>query len=220
MPPELVLESSIETQFQKRDGNRSFCLPELNFIDDKAGKPVGINEFIGRRPIAAFGHLSDCTRNAAVDDDVRWRPPWPVCASHRCGTRIRLRPGHAFRSPRQGPRRRGGEQMGCGRHEERLEACLRSKRPSANMSDLGHKRRFERASAVSALPSFATKSVRAPSAGLGQQRPHALQQNRGNSTGKFCYAARSTRTSISFRNVPKSIGLVSSASATYHPWNS
>ena len=31
-------------------------LPELNFIDDKTGKPVGINEHIGRRPIAAFGN--------------------------------------------------------------------------------------------------------------------------------------------------------------------
>ena len=33
-----------------------FRLPEINFIDDKAGKPVGINEYIGRRPIAAFGN--------------------------------------------------------------------------------------------------------------------------------------------------------------------
>ena len=39
---------------------------------------------------------------------------------------------------------------------------------SPSTSPLGHKRRFERASAVSALPPFATKSVRAPSAGLGQ----------------------------------------------------
>jgi hypothetical protein len=31
-------------------------LPEVNFIDDKAGKPVGINQHIGRRPIAAFGN--------------------------------------------------------------------------------------------------------------------------------------------------------------------
>jgi len=31
-------------------------LPEINFIDDKTGKPVGINEHIGRRPIAAFGN--------------------------------------------------------------------------------------------------------------------------------------------------------------------
>jgi hypothetical protein len=28
----------------------------MNFIDDKAGKPIGINEYIGRRPIAAFGN--------------------------------------------------------------------------------------------------------------------------------------------------------------------
>ena len=31
-------------------------LPELNFINDGPGKPVGINEHIGRRPIAAFGN--------------------------------------------------------------------------------------------------------------------------------------------------------------------
>jgi hypothetical protein len=31
-------------------------LPELNFIDDNVGKPVGINQHIGRRPIAAFGN--------------------------------------------------------------------------------------------------------------------------------------------------------------------
>src|SRR2546430_11454744 len=31
-------------------------LPEMNFIDDKTGKPVGINSHIGRRPIAAFGN--------------------------------------------------------------------------------------------------------------------------------------------------------------------
>ena len=31
-------------------------MPEVNFVDDGAGKPVGINEFIGRRPIAAFGN--------------------------------------------------------------------------------------------------------------------------------------------------------------------
>jgi hypothetical protein len=31
-------------------------LPKVHFIDDKAGKPVGINEFIGRRPVAAFGN--------------------------------------------------------------------------------------------------------------------------------------------------------------------
>ena len=31
-------------------------MPEIDFIDDKEGKPVAINKFIGRRPIAAFGN--------------------------------------------------------------------------------------------------------------------------------------------------------------------
>ncbi len=57
VPPEQVVGSSIKTKFQMRDGRPElFRLPEVNFVDDGAGKPVGINEFIGRRPIAAFGN--------------------------------------------------------------------------------------------------------------------------------------------------------------------
>ncbi len=57
IPPEQVIGSSIKTTFELRDGKPALVrLPELNFIDDKAGKPVGINEHIGRRPLAAFGN--------------------------------------------------------------------------------------------------------------------------------------------------------------------
>jgi phosphoserine phosphatase len=57
VPPEQVIGSSIKTRFEMRDGRPTlFRLPEVNFIDDKTGKPVGINEHIGRRPIAAFGN--------------------------------------------------------------------------------------------------------------------------------------------------------------------
>lgn len=57
VPPQQVVGSSIKTKFQMRDGSPTlFRLPDINFIDDKAGKPVGINEAIGRRPIAAFGN--------------------------------------------------------------------------------------------------------------------------------------------------------------------
>ncbi len=57
VPPEQVVGSSIKTQFEMRDGTPTlFRLPQVNFIDDKAGKPVGINAHIGRRPIAAFGN--------------------------------------------------------------------------------------------------------------------------------------------------------------------
>ena len=57
IPPEQVVGSSIKTKFEmRRDRPILFRLPELNFNDDKAGKPVAINEHIGRRPIAAFGN--------------------------------------------------------------------------------------------------------------------------------------------------------------------
>ena len=57
IPPEQVVGSSIKTRYEVRDGEPVIIrLPEMNFIDDKEGKPVGINSHIGRRPIAAFGN--------------------------------------------------------------------------------------------------------------------------------------------------------------------
>ena len=57
IPPEQVIGSSIKTAYEVRDGEPVLMrLPEMNFIDDKEGKPVGINSHIGRRPIAAFGN--------------------------------------------------------------------------------------------------------------------------------------------------------------------
>jgi len=57
IPPEQVIGSSIKTKFELRDGKPVLVrLPEINFIDDKEGKPVAINQHIGRRPIAAFGN--------------------------------------------------------------------------------------------------------------------------------------------------------------------
>jgi phosphoglycolate phosphatase-like HAD superfamily hydrolase len=57
VPPEQVVGSSIKTKWEVRSGKPALVrLPEVNFIDDKTGKPVGINSHIGRRPIAAFGN--------------------------------------------------------------------------------------------------------------------------------------------------------------------
>jgi phosphoserine phosphatase len=57
IPPEQVVGSSIKTRFEMQDGRPVlFRLPEINFIDDKVGKPIGINQYIGRRPLAAFGN--------------------------------------------------------------------------------------------------------------------------------------------------------------------
>jgi phosphoglycolate phosphatase-like HAD superfamily hydrolase len=57
IPPAQVIGSSIRTKYELRDGKPVLLrLPELSFIDDHAGKPVGIHSQIGRRPIAAFGN--------------------------------------------------------------------------------------------------------------------------------------------------------------------
>jgi phosphoglycolate phosphatase-like HAD superfamily hydrolase len=57
IPPEQVIGSSGKLKFELRDGKPSLMkLPEIDFIDDKEGKPGAIQQHIGRRPIAAFGN--------------------------------------------------------------------------------------------------------------------------------------------------------------------
>jgi hypothetical protein len=57
IPPEQVVGSTIKLKYALRDGQPVLIrLPEIEFIDDNAGKPEGISRAIGRRPIAAFGN--------------------------------------------------------------------------------------------------------------------------------------------------------------------
>jgi hypothetical protein len=57
VPPEQVIGSSIKTKYEMKDGKPVLMRQaEIAFIDDKDGKPVGINGTIGRRPVAAFGN--------------------------------------------------------------------------------------------------------------------------------------------------------------------
>src|SRR5258705_5067653 len=57
IPPEQVVGSTGKEQYQIRDGKPVLVkLAAVDFVDDKEGKPVGIQKFIGRRPIAAFGN--------------------------------------------------------------------------------------------------------------------------------------------------------------------
>jgi phosphoserine phosphatase len=57
VPPEQVIGTTIRTRFEVRDKKPVLVrLPEIDFIDDKAGKPVAIDKFIGRRPVMAFGN--------------------------------------------------------------------------------------------------------------------------------------------------------------------
>ncbi len=57
IPPEQVVGSSGVVKFEMKDGKPTLMKePKVEFVDDGPGKPVGINRFIGRRPIAAFGN--------------------------------------------------------------------------------------------------------------------------------------------------------------------
>jgi phosphoglycolate phosphatase-like HAD superfamily hydrolase len=57
IPPQQVVGSSVKTDLQVREGKPVIMrLPQISFIDDGPGKPIGIDSFIGRRPILAFGN--------------------------------------------------------------------------------------------------------------------------------------------------------------------
>ena len=57
IPPEQVVGSSIKMKYELQGDTPTLMrLPEVNFIDDGPGKPVGIEQHIGRRPLAAFGN--------------------------------------------------------------------------------------------------------------------------------------------------------------------
>jgi hypothetical protein len=57
IPKDQIVGSSIKTEFVIEDGKPVIMrLPEIDFIDDKEGKPVGINRFIGRKPIFCSGN--------------------------------------------------------------------------------------------------------------------------------------------------------------------
>jgi phosphoglycolate phosphatase-like HAD superfamily hydrolase len=58
IPPEQVVGSSGVTKFELRPDGTPVLLkePKMEFVDDGPGKPVGINRFIGRRPILAYGN--------------------------------------------------------------------------------------------------------------------------------------------------------------------
>ena len=91
----------------------------------RTGKPVGINKFIGRRPIAAFGNSDGDLQMLHWTAAGRGARFMAYCPSHRRRTRMGLRPHIFHRQARQGARRRQGERLDCGGHEERLEVGIR-----------------------------------------------------------------------------------------------
>lgn len=57
IPPEQVIGTSLASEFVMRDGVPEVIrLPQVSFIDDRAGKPIAIDHHIGKRPVMAFGN--------------------------------------------------------------------------------------------------------------------------------------------------------------------
>jgi hypothetical protein len=87
IPPEQVVGSTIKTKYELRDGAPVLLRqPAINFIDDKAGKPVGIQEHIGRRPILAFGN-SDGDKEMLEWTTIGHTPSLGLLVHHTDGER-------------------------------------------------------------------------------------------------------------------------------------
>ena len=112
IPPEQVVGSSGVTQVQAGPDGKPVLTKQakIEFVDDGPGKPVGINRFIGRRPIFAFGNSDGDHQMLQWTAAGERRPLHGARPSYRCGARVGLRPQVAHRPARQGARR--GEREG------------------------------------------------------------------------------------------------------------
>jgi len=73
IPPEQVVGSSIVTTYVDTNGKPVLMRePKVFFIDDGPGKAIGINMFIGKRPVAAFGNSGSADRKAGDTQMLEW----------------------------------------------------------------------------------------------------------------------------------------------------
>jgi hypothetical protein len=124
IPPEQVVGSTILTEFALQDGVPVLVRrPEMDFLDDKEGKPVAITSSSadGRSLQQALGRRS---ADAAMDHRDRRPPAWSPRSSRRCRARVRLRSRQQHRSPRPGARPGVGKRLGGRVHEGRLQAIF------------------------------------------------------------------------------------------------
>ena len=98
VPPEQVVGSAGKTKYEYGKNGQPMLmkLPEVLLIDDNVGKPEGINLFIGRRPVAAFGNstgdqqMLEWTQASDIRKSAKARAH-DAGASRRCPARIRIR---------------------------------------------------------------------------------------------------------------------------------
>ncbi len=120
IPPEKVIGTSIKVKFELRNGKRALIrLPEIDFIDDKAGKPVG-SQVHRPSPDPRLWQLGRGSPDAPVDHSRHLPPPRWYRPSHRRPARVGLRPAIADRLPGQG----SGRSLGQGLNRRGDEAPL------------------------------------------------------------------------------------------------
>jgi phosphoglycolate phosphatase-like HAD superfamily hydrolase len=88
IPPEQVVGSTARTTFELRDSGPVLVktLDHL-FVDDESGKPVGIHQFIGRRPIACFGNSDGDQAMLQYTTINNPRPSFGLIVHHTDGER-------------------------------------------------------------------------------------------------------------------------------------
>ncbi len=100
IPTQQIVGSSGIVKYEMLDGKPVLMkVPKVNFVDNGPGKPVGINRFIGQRPVMAFGNSDGDLEMLQWTTSGR-RALCLDCAPHRCRPRIRLRSPFRCRSPR------------------------------------------------------------------------------------------------------------------------
>jgi hypothetical protein len=88
IPPDQVVGTTARTIFELRDGKPVLVKTLDNlFVDDKAGKPVGIHAFIGRRPIACFGNSDGDLAMLQYTTIDNPRPSFGLLVHHTDGDR-------------------------------------------------------------------------------------------------------------------------------------
>ena len=125
IPPEQVVGSRAKVKYEVRNGTPVLVrLAEIDLVDDKAGKPVGIHQVIGRRPIAAFGN-SDGDFEMLEWVTSATGPRFGLIVHHTdARARMGLRSHVAHRSARARPRRGAEARLDRRRHEAGLESDL------------------------------------------------------------------------------------------------
>jgi hypothetical protein len=125
IPPEQVVGSRAKVKYELRGDTPVLVrLPEIDLIDDKAGKPVGIHQVIGRRPLAAFGNSDgdfEMLEWTHVSEGAAIRAHR---SPYRRRARVGVRPHLAHWNAGTRPRRGAHTGLDRGRYEEGLESDL------------------------------------------------------------------------------------------------